>query len=99
MVLIFLLLQRLEMSCCLGFTYFLTICVDFVDGIDTQCVLGYGLFKEGRHAKVSYPLEGNHVDVVRRSFHNRCFIQCLEEKASSLPMYTQYLLFLFVFSS
>ncbi|GLJ14168.1 hypothetical protein SUGI_0227370 [Cryptomeria japonica] len=58
---------------------------DCVDGIDAQRVLGYGLFKEGKHTKVSYPLEGHHADVAGRSFHNGRFIQRLREKASSLP--------------
>ncbi|XP_057869969.2 squalene monooxygenase SE1 isoform X2 [Cryptomeria japonica] len=58
---------------------------DCVKGIDAQRVLGYGLFKEGKHTKVSYPLEGHNADVAGRSFHNGRFIQRLREKASSLP--------------
>jgi len=48
-------------------------------------VLGYGIFKDGKHIKLSYPLEKFHADVAGRSFHNGRFIQRMREKAASLP--------------
>ncbi|KAJ8439735.1 hypothetical protein Cgig2_009559 [Carnegiea gigantea] len=48
-------------------------------------VLGYGIFKDGKHTKLSYPLEKFHADVAGRSFHNGRFIQRMREKAASLP--------------
>ncbi|KAF6142153.1 hypothetical protein GIB67_037071 [Kingdonia uniflora] len=48
---------------------------DCVDEIDAQRVLGYALFKDGKNAKLSYPLEKFDYDVSGRSFHNGCFIQ------------------------
>lgn len=48
-------------------------------------MLGYALFKEGRDAKVGYPLEGYGDDIAGRSFHNGRFIQKMREKASTLP--------------
>ncbi|OAE34602.1 hypothetical protein AXG93_167s1130 [Marchantia polymorpha subsp. ruderalis] len=61
---------------------------DCVDGIDAQKVFGYALFKDGRSAKVGYPLEGFSDDVAGRSFHNGRFIQKLREKAASLATVT-----------
>nr|CAD1837319.1 unnamed protein product [Ananas comosus var. bracteatus] len=58
---------------------------DCVKEIDAQRVLGYALFKDGKNAKVSYPLEKFHSDVAGRSFHNGRFIQRMREKAASLP--------------
>jgi squalene monooxygenase len=60
-------------------------CADCLEGIDAQRVLGYALFKEGRDAKVGYPLEGYGDDIAGRSFHNGRFIQKMREKASTLP--------------
>ncbi|KAF6162856.1 hypothetical protein GIB67_021005 [Kingdonia uniflora] len=57
---------------------------DCVDEIDAQKVLGYALFKDGKNAKLSYPLEKFNYDVFGRSFHNGCFIQRMREKAASL---------------
>ncbi|KAL2653710.1 hypothetical protein R1flu_021838 [Riccia fluitans] len=57
---------------------------DCVDGIDAQKVFGYALFKDGRSAKVGYPLEGLSDDVAGRSFHNGRFIMKLREKLASL---------------
>ncbi|KAF6144784.1 hypothetical protein GIB67_016858 [Kingdonia uniflora] len=48
---------------------------DCVDEIDAQRVLGYALFKDGKNAKLSYPLEKFDSNVSGRSFHNGCFIQ------------------------
>ncbi|XP_047167070.1 squalene monooxygenase SE1-like isoform X1 [Vigna umbellata] len=58
---------------------------DCVDKIDAQQVFGYALFKDGKHIRLSYPLEKFHSDVAGRSFHNGRFIQRMREKAASLP--------------
>ncbi|KAL2317873.1 hypothetical protein Fmac_031749 [Flemingia macrophylla] len=58
---------------------------DCVDKIDAQQVFGYALFKDGKHTRLSYPLEKFHSDVSGRSFHNGRFIQRMREKAASLP--------------
>ncbi|KAK9097108.1 hypothetical protein Sjap_022605 [Stephania japonica] len=58
---------------------------DCVNEIDAQRVVGYALFKDGKSAKLSYPLEKFHSDVSGRSFHNGRFIQRMREKAASLP--------------
>ncbi|KAK1410338.1 hypothetical protein QVD17_36873 [Tagetes erecta] len=58
---------------------------DCVEDIDGQRVLGYALFKDGKSAKLSYPLEKLHSNVSGRSFHNGRFVQRMREKASSLP--------------
>ncbi|KAM7250079.1 hypothetical protein ACFE04_021962 [Oxalis oulophora] len=58
---------------------------DCVEDIDAQRVLGYALFKDGKNARLSYPLEKFHSDVSGRSFHNGRFIQRMREKASTLP--------------
>ncbi|KAK7246664.1 hypothetical protein RIF29_41534 [Crotalaria pallida] len=58
---------------------------DCVDEIDAQQVFGYALYKDGKNAKLAYPLEkfGSHVS--GRSFHNGRFIQRMRHKALSLP--------------
>lgn len=61
---------------------------DCVDKIDAQRVVGYALYKDGRNAKLPYPLEKFHSDVAGRSFHNGRFIQRLRQKAASLPNVT-----------
>ncbi|KAL4377815.1 hypothetical protein GQ457_02G015480 [Hibiscus cannabinus] len=58
---------------------------DCVEEIDAQRVLGYALFKDGRHTRLSYPLEKFCADVSGRSFHNGRFIQRMREKAATLP--------------
>ncbi|XP_059437374.1 squalene epoxidase 3-like [Corylus avellana] len=58
---------------------------DCVEEIDAQRVLGYALFKDGKSAKLSYPLEKFNSDVAGRSFHNGRFIQRMREKAATLP--------------
>ncbi|KAG4965034.1 hypothetical protein JHK85_040009 [Glycine max] len=58
---------------------------DCVDKIDAQQVFGYALFKDGKHTRLSYPLEKFHSDVSGRSFHNGRFIQRMREKAASIP--------------
>ncbi|KAL5556747.1 hypothetical protein UlMin_038983 [Ulmus minor] len=57
---------------------------DCVEEIDAQRVIGYALFKDGKNAKLSYPLEKFHADVAGRSFHNGRFIQRMREKAATL---------------
>ena len=58
---------------------------DCVEKIDAQQVFGYALFKDGKHTRLSYPLEKFHSDIAGRSFHNGRFIQRMREKAASLP--------------
>ncbi|AEE86835.1 squalene epoxidase 3 [Arabidopsis thaliana] len=58
---------------------------DCVKDIDAQRVLGYALFKDGKHTKLSYPLDQFDSDVAGRSFHNGRFVQRMREKASLLP--------------
>ncbi|KAL6571953.1 hypothetical protein OROMI_012911 [Orobanche minor] len=58
---------------------------DCVNNIDAQKVFGYALFKDGKHTRLSYPLEKFHSDVSGRSFHNGRFIQRIPDKAASLP--------------
>ncbi|EOA26359.1 hypothetical protein CARUB_v10022880mg [Capsella rubella] len=57
---------------------------DCVKEIDAQRVLGYALFKDGKHIKLPYPLETFDSDVAGRSFHNGRFVMRLREKAASL---------------
>uniref|UniRef100_A0A2P2MPN7 Squalene monooxygenase n=1 Tax=Rhizophora mucronata TaxID=61149 RepID=A0A2P2MPN7_RHIMU len=58
---------------------------DCVEEIDAQQVFGYALFKDGKHTRLSYPLEKFQSDVSGRSFHNGRFIQRMREKAALLP--------------
>ncbi|KAJ0840853.1 putative squalene monooxygenase [Helianthus annuus] len=58
---------------------------DCVEDIDSQRVLGYALFKDGRSTKLSYSLEKFHSKVSGRSFHNGRFIRRMREKATALP--------------
>lgn len=57
---------------------------DCLSDIDAQQVFGYALYKDGKHAKLSYPLENYRSDVSGRSFHNGRFIQKMREKAATL---------------
>ncbi|KAE8010406.1 hypothetical protein FH972_006777 [Carpinus fangiana] len=57
---------------------------DCLEEIDAQRVLGYALFKDGKNARLSYPLEKFDSDVAGRSFHNGRFIQRMREKAATL---------------
>ncbi|XP_041025692.1 squalene epoxidase 3-like [Juglans microcarpa x Juglans regia] len=57
---------------------------DCVEEIDAQRVHGYALFKDGKNAILSYPLEKFHSNVAGRSFHNGRFIQRMREKAATL---------------
>ncbi|XP_019083482.1 PREDICTED: squalene epoxidase 2, mitochondrial-like isoform X3 [Camelina sativa] len=58
---------------------------DCVKNIDAQRLVGYALFKDGKHTKLSYPLETFDSDVAGRGFHNGRFVQRIREKAASLP--------------
>ncbi|KAE9448418.1 hypothetical protein C3L33_19685, partial [Rhododendron williamsianum] len=58
---------------------------DCVKEIDAQRVIGYALYKDGRDAKLPYPLENFPSDVAGRSFHNGRFIQRMRQKAASIP--------------
>ncbi|KAL7002937.1 Squalene epoxidase 1 [Sarracenia purpurea var. burkii] len=58
---------------------------DCVNEIDAQCLFGYDLSKDGKTAKLLYPLKSFHCDVAGRGFHNGRFVQRLREKAASLP--------------
>ncbi|XWS55252.1 hypothetical protein CRYUN_Cryun10bG0159200 [Craigia yunnanensis] len=57
---------------------------DCVDDIDAQRILGLILYKDGKNAKISFPLEKFQSHVAGRSFHNGRFVQRLREKAASL---------------
>nr|VDD12726.1 unnamed protein product [Brassica oleracea] len=57
---------------------------DCVKEIDAQRVLGYALFKDGKHTKLSYPLEAFDSNVSGRSFHNGRFVQRMRDKAATL---------------
>ena len=61
---------------------------DCMNEIDAQRILGYALYKDGKSARLSYPLEQFHADVAGRSFHNGRFVQRMREKAASLPKYS-----------
>ncbi|KAF5731882.1 Squalene monooxygenase [Tripterygium wilfordii] len=58
---------------------------DCLNEIDAQRVFGYALYKDGKSAKLSYPLQSFSSDVAGRSFHNGRFVQRMREKAASLP--------------
>lgn len=68
---------------------------DCVGDIDAQRVVGYGIFKDGKNIRLSYPLEQFDSDVAGRSFHNGRFIQRMREKVASLPKYFCFSLFCF----
>ncbi|KAL6762302.1 SE-domain-containing protein [Haematococcus lacustris] len=61
---------------------------DAVDEIDSQKVYGYALFKNGQHAVVRYPMEGQTEDVAGRSFHHGRFVQRMRTAAAALPNIT-----------
>ena len=60
---------------------------DSVTEIDAQQVLGYVVYKDGKHTIASYPLKDFHSDVAGKSFHHGRFIQRMRKKAASLPKY------------
>ncbi len=59
-----------------------------VDGIDSQKVYGYCMFKNGEEAKVGYPLKGMGDDVAGRSFHHGRFVQRLRQSAANCSSLT-----------
>lgn len=61
---------------------------DCLKDIDAQQVFGYVIYKDGKDAKLPYPLEKFASDVSGRSFHNGRFIQRMREKAATLPNVT-----------
>ncbi|XP_027159298.1 squalene monooxygenase-like [Coffea eugenioides] len=58
---------------------------DCLRDIDAQQVFGYALYKDGKDARLSYPLEEFDSDISGRGFHNGRFIQRMREKAATLP--------------
>ncbi|KAK6117410.1 hypothetical protein DH2020_048866 [Rehmannia glutinosa] len=58
---------------------------DCVENIDAQRMIGYAIFKDGKRAKLPYPLEKFNSDVAGRGFHNGRFVQKMREKAATLP--------------
>ncbi|XP_039055047.1 squalene monooxygenase SE1-like [Hibiscus syriacus] len=57
---------------------------DCVDEIDTVRILGYVLYKDGKDAPISFPLEKYQSHVAGRNLHNGRFVQRLRNKAASL---------------
>ena len=58
---------------------------DCVEGIDSQRVHGYVMFKQGEQAHLHYPTETHGPDVAGRSFHNGRFVQRLRQRAAAAP--------------
>lgn len=58
-----------------------------LEGIDAQCVLGYGIFLEGRAEKLPYNARKEE-GVLGRSFHNGRFLKRLREIAGQHPNVT-----------
>ncbi|XP_010454707.1 PREDICTED: squalene epoxidase 5-like [Camelina sativa] len=59
---------------------------DCLDGIDAQKATGLAVYKDGKEAIASFPVDNNFpYDPSARSFHNGRFVQRLRQKASSLP--------------
>ncbi|CAH8272065.1 unnamed protein product [Arabidopsis lyrata] len=60
---------------------------DFLEGIDAQKATGMAVYKDGKEAVASFPVDNNKFpyDPSARSFHNGRFVQRLRQKASSLP--------------
>eukprot|EP00798_Chlamydomonas_sp_ICE-L_P022067 gene22067-29132_t len=59
-----------------------------VEGIKSEKVYGYALFKNGKSAVVKYPTEGHDPDVAGRSFHHGRFVQKLRQAAADVPTLT-----------
>ncbi|XP_073313326.1 squalene epoxidase 3-like isoform X2 [Primulina huaijiensis] len=57
---------------------------DCVGHIDAQRVFGFALYKDGRNAVLSFPLDKVGLNSYGRSFHNGRFIQRMREKAATL---------------
>ncbi|CAH2044274.1 unnamed protein product [Thlaspi arvense] len=60
---------------------------DCLKGIDAQIATGVALYKDGKEAVASFPVENNNFpyEPSARSFHNGRFVQRLRQMASSLP--------------
>ncbi|VYS67761.1 unnamed protein product [Arabidopsis thaliana] len=60
---------------------------DCLEGIDAQKATGMTVYKDGKEAVASFPVDNNNFpfDPSARSFHNGRFVQRLRQKASSLP--------------
>ncbi|KAK8561173.1 hypothetical protein V6N12_048247 [Hibiscus sabdariffa] len=57
---------------------------DCVDEIDAQRMLGYVLYKDGKEAPITFPLEKFESRIAGRTFHNGRFVRRLRNKAASL---------------
>ncbi|KAK8516599.1 hypothetical protein V6N12_049322 [Hibiscus sabdariffa] len=57
---------------------------DCVDDIDARHVLGLVLYKNGKDATLSFPVEKFESHVAAKCFHNGRFVQRLREKAASV---------------
>jgi len=83
-------LEVLDLSLLRYNSHISTCCVyplsNSVDQIDTQRVLGYVLFMDGKKTKLPYPLEKFHAEVAGRSFHDGRFIQMMREKVVALQL-------------
>ena len=64
---------------------------DSVTEIDAQQVLGYVVYKDGKHTRASYPSKDFHSDVAGKSFHHGRFIQRMRKKAAFLPKYLPFI--------
>lgn len=53
---------------------------DSVTEIDAQQVLGYVVYKDGKHTRASYPLKDFHSDVAGKSFHHGVSFRGCERK-------------------
>ena len=51
-------------------------------------VFGYCIFKNGKEAKIDYPIQGFAEGTAGRSFHNGRFVQRLRRRAASQPNVT-----------
>jgi 2-polyprenyl-6-methoxyphenol hydroxylase-like FAD-dependent oxidoreductase len=58
---------------------------DCLEGIDSQRVRGYVMFKHGEQAHLQYPTDTHGPDVAGRSFHNGRFVQRLRQRAAAAP--------------
>jgi len=62
---------------------------DCLNDIDAQKATGMAVYKDGKEAVASFPVDDNNFpyDPSARTFHNGRFVQRLRQKASSLPRY------------
>ena len=59
-----------------------------VEGIDSQEVYGYAIFRDGKMTCIKYPVEELDEKIAGRSFHNGRFVQRLREAAGSVKSVT-----------